>query len=280
MYQENKEDEFNITYQNKPITDHDKVIFFSDDGKYLSYKFSDSLICSLSEIESYLNSFDKKCLIYGFEVGNDTYYIYQLNDVYDLEKFDAIIKMDLFRLHSEDDSYIILSAWHICHWYQNSRYCGRCGSMLIHKEDERAKQCSKCGSIFYPTIAPVSIVGVENGDKLLLTKYSGRDYTRYALVAGFIEIGETPEQAVKREVMEEVGVKVKDIRYYASQPWGVSGGLLMGYFATLDGSPEITLDTDELAEAVWLDIEEVEKLDLDLKSLTNSMIEYWRRNKR
>ena len=79
-------------------------------------------------------------------------------------------------------------------------------------------RCSACGNTVYPKIAPAVIVGVINGDKILLTKYNGRAYKKYALIAGFTEIGETAEETVAREVMEEAGIKVKDITYYKSQP--------------------------------------------------------------
>ena len=80
-----------------------------------------------------------------------------------------------------------------------------------------------------------------------MSKYAGRDYKKYALIAGFAEIGETIEETVQREVMEEVGLKVKNLRYYKSQPWSFSNTLLFGFFAELDGSAEITLDEEELA---------------------------------
>jgi len=84
-----------------------------------------------------------------------------------------------------------------------------------------------------------------------MTKYAGRSYKKYALIAGFTEIGETAEETVAREVMEEVGLKVKNIRYYKSQPWGVDGNLLLGFFADLDGEGEIHLDENELSEGEW-----------------------------
>jgi NAD+ diphosphatase len=111
--------------------------------------------------------------------------------------------------------------------------------------------CPDCGQVEYPKISPAVIVGVTDGDRLLLTKYAGRSFTRYALIAGFTEIGETIEETVQREVMEEVGLKVKNIRYYRSQPWSFSDTLLMGFFADLDGEDRIRLDEEELSVAEW-----------------------------
>ena len=163
-----------------------------------------------------------------------------------------------------------ITAHHLYIWYRDNRFCGRCGSPMARDAKERMLTCG-CGNRVYPKISPVVIVGVSSGDKLLLTKYAGREYTRYALIAGFIEIGESAEEAVRREVMEEVGIRVKNIRYYKSQPWGFSESLLFGYFAELDGDPDILLDRNELSEAVWLERDEI-LVEPDNISLTNEMI--------
>ena len=161
-------------------------------------------------------------------------------------------------------------------WYGQNRFCGRCGQPMHHSETERAMQCA-CGHIVYPTISPSVIVGVTNGDKLLLTRYanSHSTYRHYALVAGYAEIGETLEQTVRREVLEETGLQVKDIRYYKSQPWPFSGALLAGFYCTLEGSETITLDENELSDAVWLHRSEMEPRE-DTASLTSEMIEQFR----
>ena len=93
-------------------------------------------------------------------------------------------------------------------------------------DNERAMVCRCCGQRNYPRINPAVIIGVTNGDRLLMTKYADRPLAFYALVAGFTEIGETFEQTVEREVMEEVGLKVKNIRYYKSQPWAIDLDIL------------------------------------------------------
>ena len=103
----------------------------------------------------------------------------------------------------------------------------------------------------YTPINQAVIVGVTDGDRSLMTRYAGRGHTSYALIAGFTEIGETLEQTVQREVLEEVGLRVKNIRYYKSQPWGIDGNILAGFYCDLDGSDEISLDENELALAQW-----------------------------
>lgn len=156
-------------------------------------------------------------------------------------------------------------------WYHATRFCGTCGSSLEHDNKERMMRCPKCNALHYPKISPAVIVAVRNGDKLLMTKYAGRDYKKYALIAGFAEIGETIEETVKREVMEEVGLKVKNIHYYKSQPWSFTDTLLFGFYCEVDGNDSITMDEEELSAAEWLTREEI-PTEYDGISLTNEMI--------
>ena len=137
--------------------------------------------------------------------------------------------------------------------------------------------CEKCGNSEYPKIMPAVIVAVTNGDKILLSKYANREYTRYALLAGFTEIGESVEETVRREVMEEVGLHVKNLKYYKSQPWAFSDTLLMGFFAEVEGNDRITLDREELAVAEWFPRQDIPASESDI-SLTSEMIEYFRKN--
>ena len=131
--------------------------------------------------------------------------------------------------------------------------------------------CPACGNGEYPVLSPAVIVGVTNGDKLILSKYEGRTHTRYAMIAGFAEIGETIEETVHREVMEEIGVKVKNLRYYKSQPWSFSGTLLFGFFCDVDGDDTLTVDHEELSVAQWFDRDKIIGQDTD-SSLTNEMM--------
>ena len=169
---------------------------------------------------------------------------------------------------------LIFSAWtafQLVNWYRDNRYCGRCGGETQPAQDERAMVCPRCKRRIYPRIIPAVIVGVTNGDEILMTKYKGRDVPFYALVAGFTEIGETLEECVAREVMEEAGLKVKNIRYYKSQPWAIVDDLLAGFYCDVDGSTEIHMDDHELKEAVWMRREDVIGQPNDF-SLTNEMM--------
>lgn len=170
-----------------------------------------------------------------------------------------------------------VTACHIGQWYAANKFCGSCGSPMEHKEDERAMRCPRCSALVYPRISPAVIVGVMDGDRILLTRYANRPNSQLtALIAGFMEIGETLEDTVRREVMEEVGLRVKNIRYYKSQPWSFSGSVLVGFYADLDGSPEIMLDTAELQEARWFERGELPHNE-NPPSLTATMVEAFRR---
>lgn len=159
---------------------------------------------------------------------------------------------------------------HLADWYRDTQYCGRCGGKMAHSTTERAMACSRCGYTAYPRIMPAVIVGVTNGNKLLLTKYR-QGYGHNALIAGFVEIGETVEETAAREVMEEAGVRIKNIRYYKSQPWGTANDILVGFFCDVDGDTEIHMDTQELKYASWVEREEI-VLQPDDFSLTNEMM--------
>ena len=149
-------------------------------------------------------------------------------------------------------SYAIATAVHLHRWYAATRFCGTCGHGLRHSDRERCMVCPSCGAMEYPRIAPCVIVAVTDGERLLMTRYAHGNNTRYVLVAGFIEIGETGEEAAAREVMEETGIRIRNIRYQGSQPWGFSGTLAMGFTAELDGPDTLHVDTSELSEARWI----------------------------
>ncbi|MDO5703157.1 MAG: NAD(+) diphosphatase [Lachnospiraceae bacterium] len=171
------------------------------------------------------------------------------------------------------------TALHLASWYRGNAYCGTCGSRTEPGKTERSLICSGCGRTIYPRINPAVIVGVINGDQLLHTKYArGRGVSFYALVAGFSEIGETLEETVEREVFEETGLRVKNIRYYKSQPWGIADDLLAGFYCDVDDSAEVSIDTDELSEAVWIRREDIVGQPSDA-SLTHNMMITFREGK-
>ena len=180
---------------------------------------------------------------------------------------------DIRAMEPMHQAFAAITAVQLWRWRQSRQFCGRCGAKTEDSKIERALVCPVCGQTEYPKISPAVIVAITNGDKLLMSRYrvNHSTYRGYALIAGFVEIGETFEETVRREVMEEVGLKVKNIRYYKSQPWSFSDTLLMGFYCDLDGEEEITLDREELALAEWFRRDEI-PVEPSRDSLTNEMI--------
>lgn len=168
------------------------------------------------------------------------------------------------------------TAAHIAHWESLNKFCGRCGNVTIRGDHERSVICPKCGNVVYPRISPVVIVAVRNGDKLLMAHNIDNPNPRLFLISGFVEIGESLEQAVHREVMEEAGLRVKNIRYFGSQPWPFSDSLIAGFTAELDGDDTIHMQKEELSEATWVKREDIPEYETDV-SISCCLIENFRR---
>lgn len=138
----------------------------------------------------------------------------------------------------------------ILNWDNTHRFCGKCGSKTDNKKDELAKVCPNCNHVMYPVICPAIIVAVTRGEEILLAHNRGFKNNMYSLIAGFVEAGEDLKSTVKREVFEEVGIKVKNITYYKSSPWSFPNSLMIGFFAEYE-SGEIKVDGNEIVHADW-----------------------------
>ena len=174
--------------------------------------------------------------------------------------------------------YAAYTAVHLGGWYHKNRYCGVCATPLAPHAALRALRCPSCGNLVFPRINPAVIVCVRDpeADKIVLTRYARGGVVPFdALVAGFVEIGETIEECVRREVREELGLEVKNIEYYKSQPWGTASDVLSGYWCDVDGDPTLHRDKKELGSAVWAGPDEIPGQPDDL-SLTNEMMCVWR----
>lgn len=176
------------------------------------------------------------------------------------------------RINPQYMGFAVITAFHLYGWYRDNMFCGRCGRPMEHDNHERMMHCYECGNVVFPKICPVVIVAITDGDRIVMTKYAGGNYKNYALVAGFGEIGETIEETVHREVMEEVGLKVKNLQYYKSQPWGLSGSLLFGFFCELDGDDTIRLQEEELSVGEWMHANDMDEILPDGVSLTREMM--------
>jgi NAD+ diphosphatase len=151
----------------------------------------------------------------------------------------------------------LYTAWHLWNWYRCHRFCGSCGGGMIPSQKERALLCSQCGRPVYPTIAPAVIIAITSGDYLLQVSTTYGEKGRFSLVAGYVEAGETLENAVRREAMEEVGLTLSHIEYLGNQPWGFSGALMFAFHAQADRHAPLTLQESEIAAARWIHRDEL-----------------------
>jgi NAD+ diphosphatase len=159
----------------------------------------------------------------------------------------------------EDLFWIAGRANHLLDWDRSHRFCGQCGHPTEDKSDERAKRCPACGRVNYPRLSPAIIVAVVKDNRILLARNKRFRAPFYSVLAGFVEPGETLEQCVQREIHEEVGLRVKNIRYFGSQPWPFPDSLMVGFVADYAGG-RIVVDKSELLEADWFAAESLPAL--------------------
>ena len=154
-------------------------------------------------------------------------------------------------LNPREIAWICIVGFQLNNWYLENKFCGKCGTKTAEKPDERAIICPNCSTVVFPKISPAIIVAILCKDKILLAHNSNFEQKRYSLVAGYVDVGETLEETVMREVKEEVGLDVKNIRYYKSQPWAFSGSMMIGFTAEADDTQPIRPDNVEITEADW-----------------------------
>ncbi len=159
-----------------------------------------------------------------------------------LRAFASVVPADLFAAAG--------AAVQKAEWLRTHRYCSRCGTTTVRHPSHEAMSCPSCGQLHFPRLAPAVIVLVERGREMLLARSHHFPPGIYSTLAGFVEPGESLEGAVRREVEEEVGVRVSDVRYFGSQPWPFPHSLMVGFVASWD-SGEIRLDDDEIEDAGW-----------------------------
>ena len=146
-------------------------------------------------------------------------------------------------------------AWQYIHFLRTHKFCGQCGAEMERVNWEMAMQCHRCKHRTYPRVSPCIIVAIHNKEKLLLAKgVRHKEANMYSTLAGFVESGESLEEAVHREVFEEVGVKVKNLRYFNSQPWPFPHSLMVGFIAEYDGG-DIVCQENEIDDAQWFDVD-------------------------
>jgi len=162
--------------------------------------------------------------------------------------------------HVENDLFTLAGrALQILHWHRDHRFCGKCGTAMKDRETELAKICPNCDFISFPRLSPVVIMSVIRDDKILLARSPRFPKKMYSTLAGFVEPGETLEEAVKREVKEEVNITVNNIKYITSQPWPFPHSLMIGFSAEYSAGT-IQIDGKEIEEAGWFSANDLPSL--------------------
>ena len=183
-----------------------------------------------------------------FAVNSDFKKGFDLREVYEFNK-------DIYLIATKA---VLVNDWYISH-----QFCGKCGAKTQVDEKDMMLKCPECGQVHYPRIAPAIIVAIRNGDKLLMAQHSYHETIRYALIAGFVEPGESIEEAVHREVSEEVGIKIKNLKYLKSQSWPFPNSLMLGFEAEYE-SGDIKVDGDEIVKAKWFKKDEIIRYSSDI----------------
>jgi NAD+ diphosphatase len=161
----------------------------------------------------------------------------------------------------------------IVDWDRNHRFCGRCATPTALVPGERARRCPACHTPYYPRIAPAVIALIEHGDRVLLARAAAFPRPWFSALAGFVEPGETLEEAVAREVREEVGIEVADVRYFGSQPWPFGRSLMVGFTARYAGG-EVRVDGQEIVEANWYGADRMPQVPPPI-SIARRLIDAW-----
>ena len=201
---------------------------------------------------------DKACRIEQPLLGNERYEMCGLRQSY-------------YKLSHED--YLKAGKCHeLLYWDQNTKFCGVCGGPMRFDTDI-SKKCEHCGKEVWPQLATAVIVLVRKDKEVLLVHAKNFRTDFYGLVAGFVETGETLEEAVHREVMEETGLHIKNLKYFASQPWPYPCGLMVGFIADYDGG-KIHLQRSELSKGSWFDKDHLPQIP-EKPSIARQLIDHW-----
>lgn len=179
----------------------------------------------------------------------------------------------LFGLVDDEIFWLAARAFHLLNWSKNTKYCGRCGEKTLIKEGEHSKYCPKCVLPMYPKISPAVIVAITKEDKILLAQNVQNKTGFYSVLAGFVEPGETLEECVCREIKEEAGIDLKNIKYFGSQPWPFPDSLMLGFTAEYAGG-ELVLDETELSDARWFSADELPQVPGKL-SISRRLIDWF-----
>ena len=192
----------------------------------------------------------------------------------DMRAPEGYVFRDLRGLWDSDEDFFRVAgrARQVVEWDRTNRFCGRCAAPTVDMEDEMAKRCPRCGMLYYPRLSPAAIMLVRRGDELLLARSPHFPPGMYSALAGFVEAGESIEDTIRREVREEVGVEVGEVRYFGSQPWPFPNSLMIGFIAEYAGGELKIGEPEEIEDARWYRLDDLPKLPPKV-SIARAMID-------
>ncbi len=238
----------NLYLANKSIGENDFILHYNGDSLLLKVSGDEF---EIPKRKDFPEISDKTEVTFLFTLNDTPGFI--IWDKLKEENSNFIYKeISLFRaIMPKAIAWVSIVGFQLMSWYSHNKFCGKCGSRTQKKPDERAIVCPHCNTTIYPKISPAIIVAIVCNDKLLLARNSNFSGTWFSLIAGYADVGESLEETLVREVKEEVGLDIKNIRYYKSQPWPPSGSMMIGFVAEADENQPISLDDKEIAEAAW-----------------------------
>jgi NAD+ diphosphatase len=244
-------------YENYEICFSDSISPDASDYLFVFNENRELFLDSDKKLPKSLDDFNVNfCLFIGIYNGAKAFAVnagsdgefHNLRDVYE-------ISHDLYHIAGKA---VLVNDWYISH-----RFCGRCGVETQLDEKDMMLKCPSCGQNHYPRIAPAIIVAIRKDDELLMAQHSYHDTIRYALIAGFVEPGESIEEAVHREVLEEVGIRIRNLKYMKSQSWPFPNSLMLAFTAEYE-SGEIKVDGDEIVKAKWFKADDIIRYGTDI----------------
>lgn len=245
-------------------------LFFKDEIIFKENKAFPEFLLTSEVLKLGINS--SEMIYIGAADGND-YYAANLSDK---EKIQGYFSKDFSEIYGKIDENIFslaLRALHFINWLNRNKYCSCCGEKVIIEPDKTYLECTNCGHIMYPFINPCILAAVLKDDKILLARSPHFPPNLYSLISGFVEPGEFVETSVKREVKEEVGIEIKNIKYFGSHPWPFSNSLMFGFTAEFS-SGEIVIDNNEIEAAGWFPLDDLPKTPDYKMSFARMIIDY------
>jgi NAD+ diphosphatase len=231
---------------------------------------NEDILWSFAQISAHLSDSAEMILLQRDEGSSVVTVILQQDISEDIEAELNSLRSLLF-LPDQEKFLLAGRASQLVDWYNSHRFCGTCGTPTTHHDNERTLVCENCSLHFFPRISPCAIMLITRGDQMLLARSARYKSDFYSCLAGFIEIGETPEETVIREVKEEVDLQIKNVRYISSQSWPFPSQLMLGFLAEYE-SGEIVPEPAEIADAKWFEIDSLPNVPSEKISVAGKLI--------